>query len=231
MLKGILIIFYLVILHTFSYSQQVDYNKIIIPEDITVDDFSERLVQLAWKNHPANKMVIRDREIAQISLTQQKWSWLNQISATGNLNEFTVNPDPGNNILFPRYNFGVSVPLGIFLNTPTNTKIARNELEKADLAIKQQKLILRNQVLKAYQNYLMYEQIYRLKSDLTEDEYANFLTVEEKFQDGSVSLEDYKMASKVYVSEMEAQIMAKNQLENAKLEIELLIGINLEEIL
>lgn len=211
--------------------QQIDYNKIIIPEEILVDDLGERLVQLAWKNNPSNLAVIKDNEIAQVVLVQQKWSWLNQITVAGNLNEFTVNPNPDNNILFPRYNFGVSIPIGIVVSNPTNTKIARRELEKSELAIKQQKLLIRNQVLSAYQDYLMYEQIYRFKSDLTEDVYADFLAVEQKFEDGEVTLEVYKATSKIYISQLEAKVMAKNQLESAKLAIELLIGVNLEEIL
>lgn len=211
--------------------QQIDYNKIILPEGINVTDFGEKLVQLAWKNHPSNQMVVKDYEIAKVSLTQAKWSWLSQISASGNLNEFTLNPDQNVNTFFPRYNFGVIIPLGIFMSVPTNTKIAEKELEKVDLEIKQQMLLLRNQVLQAYQNYLMYEQIFKLKSELIEDERSSFLTTEESFENGEATLEEYKAALRSYNTELEEHIKAKNSFENAKLELEMFIGVNLEEII
>jgi outer membrane protein TolC len=210
------------------YAQQIDHNNPILYKD-TTGGIGEKLVQLAWNNHPSNQMAIRDAEIARVSLTQAKWSWLDQIRATGNINEFTINPNPDNNLFYPRYNFSVSIPLGIFVFVPTNTNIAKKEIEKADLEIQQQKLTLRNQVLNAYQNYLMYEQILSLKRDLTEVEYANFLAIEDKFETGEVTLQEYKIASKEYSAELENQIITKNQLDNAKLELEMLIGINLEE--
>jgi outer membrane protein TolC len=214
-----------------AYCQEIDYNKIIIPAETNVSDFSEKLVQLAWNNHPSNQIILKDYEIAKVSLSQAKWTWMDQISASGNLNEFTLNPDQNLNTFFPRYNFGVTIPLGIFLNVPTNTKIAQRELEKVDLEIKQQKLLLRNQVLKAYQNFLMYEQILKLKSELLEDERSTYLTVEAKFENGEISLTDYKDALKDFNAELEEHIKAKNSYENAKLELELYIGLNLEEII
>lgn len=39
----------------FSYAQEVDYSKIIYPDSVEVPNFEERLVQLAWKNTPANR--------------------------------------------------------------------------------------------------------------------------------------------------------------------------------
>jgi len=228
------IIFALVTLFCSSIAglcQQVDYNKIILPQSVNTNDFGEKLVQIAWQNHPSNKLVTKDYEIAKVTLLQTKWSWLEQISASGNLNEFTLNPEQNSNLFFPRYNFGVTIPLGILVSVPTSTKIAQKETEKADLAIKQQKLVLRNLVLKAYHNYLMYEELLKIKSDLVEDEQASFLAVEESFQSGNVSLAEYKEALKAYNAELENQIRAKNDFENAKLEIEMYIGINLEEII
>lgn len=212
------------------FSQNIDYNKIILPEDAKTENFEEKLVRLAWQNNPQNSIIKKDYEIAEYEKSKATWSWLNQIRITGNLNELSINQNLESNILFPRYNFGVTIPLGIFIDNPKEASIARVEVEKADLSINAQKLLIRNQVLKAYQTYLMNEKIFKLRSDITEDEYANFLSIEEKFENGEVSLKDYKAASKSYNLELENRITAKSRYEISKLDLELLIGVPLEEI-
>jgi len=231
-MRKFFITFFLNIIVLFSvYGQQIDYAKIIVDENNINDDIREKLVQLAWKNHPMNQLIIKDYEIAKITLTQTRWSWLDQFGVQGNINEFTINPNPDINLFYPRYNFGVTIPLGILVTLPTSTKVANKELEKADLEIKQQMLITRNQVLKAYQNYLMYEQIYTLRSNIAEEEYANFLIIEEEFENGEVTLEKYREANNGYIIELEKRINAKNQLENAKLDLEMLIGVKFEDVI
>jgi len=231
-MRKFFITFFLNIIVLFSvYGQQIDYAKIIVDENNINDDIREKLVQLAWKNHPMNQLIIKDYEIAKITLTQTRWSWLDQFGVQGNINEFTINPNPDINLFYPRYNFGVTIPLGILVTLPTSTKVANKELEKADLEIKQQMLITRNQVLKAYQNYLMYEQIYTLRSNIAEEEYANFLIIEEEFENGEVTLEKYREANNGYILELEKRINAKNQLENAKLDLEMLIGVKFEDVI
>ncbi|MFT4847507.1 MAG: outer membrane protein TolC [Sediminicola sp.] len=212
------------------FGQSIDYNKIILPQDVKTEAFEEKLVRLAWNNNPQNSIIKKDREIAEYEKSMATWSWLNQIRITGNLNELSINQNLESNILFPRYNFGLTIPLGIFIDNPKTVAIANAEVEKASLEINSQKLFVRNQVLKAYQIYLMNEKIFKLRSDITEDEYANFLSIEEKFEKGEVSLEDYKAASKGYNLELENRITAKNKYEISKLDLELLLGMPLEEV-
>jgi outer membrane protein TolC len=213
-------------------AQQVDYNKVILPETVKTEDFGEKLVQLAWKNMPSNAVLQTTKEVAELRVTQAKWSWLDQIRATGNLNEFTINPDanPNGNNFFPRYNFGVAIPLGIFISTPTESRIAMKQLKVSEYQINQQKLTVRKSVLTAYQNYLMFDEILKIKTDLVEDEYANLLVMEEKFQKGEVTLEQYKAVSRTYNLEVEEKIQTNNRLQNAKLELEMLIGMRLEDV-
>ena len=74
------------------------------------------------------------------------------------------------------------------------------------------------------------QNIFKIKSDLTEDEYSSFLAVEEKFENGEVTLEEYKRASRSYNLELESKMMASTRLEQAKLEIEMWIGVKLEDV-
>ena len=43
-------------------AQSIDYNKIIVTEQVTAISFEEKLVQLAWRNHPSNKVVTQKVE-------------------------------------------------------------------------------------------------------------------------------------------------------------------------
>jgi outer membrane protein TolC len=224
-----------VILVAFGFAvraQQIDYNKIILPESIKTADFEEKLVQLAWQNMPMNSILENNKDIAELRTKLSKWSWLNNISARGNLNEFAVDPDasPTGANLFPRYNFGVMIPIGLFVSTPMESRVARKQEHNAQHQINLQKLAVRKQVLTAYNNYRMYEEIVKVKNDLVEDEYTNMLAVEEKFQKREISLEQYRAVSRTYNLEVEEKIKANNQLQNAKLELESLIGMRLEDV-
>ena len=213
-------------------AQPVDYKKVILPSNVSTTDFGERLVQIAWQNYPENAQFKSDIESAELNLKNARWNWLNQIRISGNLNEITIDQDlvTENNLFFPRYNIGLTIPLGIFVNSPTNSRIAKKELDKTNLALKKQMLTIREEVLKAYQDYLMFQDIYKIKNDLAEEEYSNFLTVEQSFQSGEASLSDYKEATKGYNLELESKIIAQNRLIKAKLTLEKWIGIKLEDV-
>jgi outer membrane protein TolC len=215
-----------------GYGQSVDYNKIVLPAEVKTDNMEERLVQLAWQNLPQSTVLENNRDIADMRSKIAKWSWLDNISARGNLNEFAINPDANPNVanFFPRYNFGVTIPLGVFVSTPIESRIAKKQVLNTEQQINQQKLQVRKLVLTAYNNYKMYKEIFKVKNELVEDEYANLLVMEEKFQKSQISIEQYKAVTRTYNLEIEEKIKAANQMENAKLEVEALIGMKLEEV-
>ena len=55
-------------------AQSVDYNKIIVTEQISAISFEEKLVQLAWQNHPSNKVAAQRVEQAQSQRAKAQWS-------------------------------------------------------------------------------------------------------------------------------------------------------------
>src|SRR5690606_29645732 len=56
-------IVFLLMLSSPLLGQNVDYNKIILPESSQTSEFEEKLVQLAWKNHPDNEALLREVSI------------------------------------------------------------------------------------------------------------------------------------------------------------------------
>jgi outer membrane protein TolC len=227
-----IILFIIISLYSIQFklfAQNIDYNKIILPIGLENLSFEEKLVQLAWSNHPDNKVVRLEKDISLSEAKQLKTEWLNQIRASGNLNEFTINPDATpNNFFLPRYNFSLTLPLGIIFQQPLNNKIANGEIAIANERINKQKIKVRYEVLEAYQDYILQKELYSIRNNLAEDEYTNLYSIESKFKKGEVSIEEYRTATKTYSNELEKKLNAKKNLEISKLKIESLIGIPLE---
>lgn len=220
-----------------GFAQNIDYDKIILPESITEADFGERLVQLAWQNNPANQELIEKKEAAKYDVDLAKWSWLRTITASGNLNEYTINPEkaqeqnPAFTPFFPRYNFGLTLSLGTIFLTPIETRAAKSNLRIADEVINQQKLALRAEVLTRYQDYLMNQKLFDVQSEVTEDEYAEFLLMEQNFKAGEVTLTNYKKSLNGYNTELIKRITLERDLKVAKIALEQMIGVKIEDII
>jgi outer membrane protein TolC len=213
--------------------QNVDYNKIILPESTQATEFEERLVQLAWRNHPSNEAVRREVNIAAYTVKQNNASWLERIVISGNVNEFTINKasDPfGRAAFFPKYNIGASVALGTFFTIPYNIKKSREALAISQAHVNTQKLTVRNTVLKLYNEYLMRERIYKLHSQALLDTETSHKLAEQRFRRGDIDFETYSQSVTAYSDIMVAQLQSERDFKNAKLDLEQWIGMRLEDV-
>ncbi len=86
-----IVLYLFVLIPVCSLAQSVDYNKIIVPDQVPSISFEERLVQLAWKNHPTNKAAMQKVEVAQAIKAKASWAWLDNFFVQANVNEFTGN--------------------------------------------------------------------------------------------------------------------------------------------
>ncbi|WP_315820632.1 TolC family protein [Paraflavitalea speifideaquila] len=78
-----------------------------------ITDIREKLVQLAMQN-PSFEIADRNVNVATYQLRRAKGTWFGVISASGNVNEYTINPKsaPSNQAtLYPKYNFSLNLPL------------------------------------------------------------------------------------------------------------------------
>lgn len=213
--------------------QNVDYNKIIPPESSQTVDFEEKLVQLAWRNHPTNEAVRREVHIAAYNLKQSNTSWLDNIRITGNLNEFTIDKasDPfGRAAFFPKYNISASVTLGTFFNVPYTIRRNKEALVITQANVNAQKLMVRNNVLKLYNEFLMRERIYKLQSQSLLDNETSHKLAEQRFRSGEIDFETYSVSVASYNDVMVAQLQAERDYKNAKLDLEQWIGMRLEDV-
>ena len=227
----ILVLF--LVLTTPLLGQNVDYNKIILPEGSQASEFEEKLVQLAWRNHPSNEALRREVNIASYDVRIANASWLENVRITANVNKFTLNKasDPfGRAAFYPRYNIGASITLGTFLVTPYTIKKNREIAMISQSNVNSQKLAVRNTVLKLYNDFIMLERIYKLHSQALLDNETSHKLAEQRFRRGEITFETYSLSLTTYNDVMVEQLQAERDYKNAKLDLEQWIGMRLEDV-
>ena len=229
----IVILFLVIAAPLVASGQNIDYNKVILPETSQASDFEERLVQLAWRNHPSNEAFRREVNIAGYNVKQSNASWLENIRVSANLNEFTINKasDPfGRAAFYPKYNFGASVALGTFFTIPYNIKKNKELLVISQANLNTQKLTVRNTVLKLYNEYVMRERVYKLQSQVLLDNETSHKLEEQRFRRGEITFDIYSQSLAAYNEAVVLQLQAERDFKNAKLDIEQWIGMRLEDV-
>jgi outer membrane protein TolC len=216
-----------------AFAQNVDYNKIILPESSQSSEFEEKLIQLAWRNHPDNEVLRRQVNIASYDVRQSNTAWLDNIHLTGNLNEFTINKqaDPfGRANFFPKYNIGASISLGTFFNVPYTIKKNKEALMISQANVNSKKLAVRNTVLKLHNEYVMRERIFRVQSQALLDTETSHKLAEQRFKRGEITFDVYALSLTAYNEIMIAQLQSERDFKNAKLDLEQWIGMRLEDV-
>lgn len=226
-------IIFLLVISVPLFGQNVDYNKIILPYNTESPEFAEKLVQLAWRNHPTNEIYRREVNIADYEVKQSNVQWLENIRVTGNINEFVLNPErdiAGRAAFFPRYNVSASISLGQFFNIPYNTRKAKETLMIRQANVNAQKLAIRNQVMKAYNEYVLREKIYKIQSQLLLDNETSHKMIEQRFRTGETNFETYAASLSNFSSLSISHLDAEKNFRNAKLDLEQFIGMRLEDV-
>lgn len=205
------------------------------PDMSTVARFKAKLVELALQ-HPKMKQYAVKKQINKYETNIAGSAWLNHFSAAGNLNEFTIKGSSGtnqNNAFFPRYNFGVMVPLGNLIKIPNDVKRVRAEKKLLETEQESDALTVKAQVLELYEEYAANKQLFELHLPLVEDALLNYTQMEEKFRAGdeTVSIELYKESYRAYNGEMAKKILLEKELRQSKLKLEEMVGTTLEQVL
>jgi outer membrane protein TolC len=226
-------ILFLVLISTSLLAQRIDYNSIILPSDAKEIEFSEKLVQLAWENNPDNQVLHHQVKAAEFGVKIANRTILNQILATGNLNEFNVNPPASAQfpIFYPRYNFGATISLGNLFSDPIKAKRAKEETEIAKQNVNSQKLKLRAEVLRRYQIYLTTSELLKIQTDALEDALASFSLVEQKFKNGSATIAEFNNMLENLNTRKIQKLTSERDFNISKIDIEELIGIKLEDVI
>lgn len=213
--------------------QTIDYNRIILPENLSSISFEEKLVQLAWKNQPTGKELLQNVKMYGREKKLASLSWLDNLTGTFNANQFTL--DPTSDVLnrsafYPKYNFSLRVTFGTFFLTPIQTKIANDRIITGEHQVNQLKISLRSQVLSNLELFMERYKVFRLRDRMKEDFLVLYRDAEKKFSNGEIKLDQYQLASQAYYGQAEAVISASSLFKQTKIALEALIGLQLEDI-
>lgn len=201
----------------------------------SVDDslaLGEELVLLAWNNYPANETLRFAVKQEEETVTQARWDWLNDLSASFNLNEGNLNPEAtgdNTNRFFPRYNFRFSLSVGTFVNTPSKVRRAKLGREIAEEMVGEQQLRMRREVLSRYYNYLYNINMLKLKMQAYQDVYSSYASATQSFTNGEIGLDEYNQALSAKNQAQEGRLEAERTLLLSKLSLEELLGMTLEQ--
>lgn len=190
----------------------------------------ERLVQLALTG-PVYSVSTHQIRFAEYNLTRAKRTWLNLLSISADYNDQTFAKPQAFGYVYPKYFFGLTIPIGLFFTMGPDIQ---KERENVAIAHDNQEVLareIRADVLSKYAQYKSYGTLVTLQTNVVDDEEALRKQVEKKFQDGNISIEEYNLANKTYGDDLTKKLNLQLQEELIKIEIEKIIGVNLESVL
>lgn len=211
------------------HAQSLDRYWIIPPDSVQDLPLEEKLVRLAWNNYPANRMM--EHQVAQSEelVLQNRKAWFNPVTVMLNYGEPHLNPDFQQNF-FPRYNLGVMLNVGSFLATPNKIREAQQGVNIAQSNLETQKHTLRAEVLRRYFEYRKQLERYKIYTQNLEDANANYVSANQKYRRGEISLDVFNANQMAYNAARIDQIEAEGEMLIAKAGVEELIGIRLEDV-
>lgn len=218
-------------------AQPVDYNKIIPPASAVDLNFSERLVQLAWENYAVNRAFDIDVLSAEKSIKLAKLAWWELLSMQLNINARTIEtfgdfslPDQNENQFFPWYNVGINISPSKFFTNPAKVQMAELQYQLSLEALNAQKLRLRAETLTRYELYKHNLEVVKAVSENYELANSTFILLREQFNKGEATFNDFNSATQARINALTGKFGAEMQFNIAKIALEELIGMKLEEV-
>jgi len=201
-----------------------------------VDDtvIENRLVELALAQ-PNYEQTLYQQKIFEYQLKKQRNAWLNllTLSTTYNDQSFAKPSTPNGTTayVYPKFYLGVTIPLGLIFLNGTDVKMTKQSELMAKSQQQELAKSIKASVLSNYKQYKANEKLLIMQNQAVDDQQAAFLSAEQKFRNGTVTLEAYNEASQKYNDEVVKVINLQLQEDLIKVELERLIGRRLEDVL
>ena len=192
-------------------------------------EIKNRLVALALKN-PAFTADDAAIEIAVLNRKKANTSWLSSVSLGGNINEFVINNSPAG-VFYPKYNFGVLVPLDIYSRNKNERKVGDQNIIIAHAAKEQRMNEIKAETLIRYENYKEQKELVNLEKITVDNNYSDYLAAQTNYAGGSITVDVLNKIYQGYVSEQFRLVTLKKQLNVAIIQLEEIIGVTLSKAL
>lgn len=197
----------------------------------SIQQIEAKLIELAFKG-PRVSSSKHQNKINELQLKRARNAWTNLLTVSANYNDISLsqNNQVNQNVVFPKYFFGLTIPIGTLLSR-TEIKSAKEQIEISKNNQESQERALTKEVLSLFYQYQNYRQQILLQNEIIDDESTAFLKAEQKFRDGEINIEQYNTASKLYNEEKVKLLNLKLQQALIKLDIEEIIGVKMDSII
>jgi outer membrane protein TolC len=205
-------------------------NSGILRSD-SIFNVRERLVELAMSG-PILEIANRNVEIANQQLGRTKATVLNQLTVSANLNEFSIqggSTDVAN--LFPRYNIGLQLPLGLFFTQGRDVKIAYQKIGISEADRSRLFAEVKADVLRLYEDYLMYSSLLVIHTKAASENYIRYIQIESDFEAGDATEDEYIEALRKYKEVQTDKISTQRDKEATRIALEKYILVPLEDVI
>ena len=206
-----------------------------ISTDLADTANENKLVMLALQG-PEYDASIHKSKADELELRRAKATWLNLLSISTNYNDQsfakkTSGTGGTNNIVYPKYYFGITIPLGIIFSQGNTVKLARESIAQG----KDQQEILARQikanVLSKYKEYKLLSALIEMESETINDVQANFSQAEDNFRKGTITVESYMLVQRAKNDELSKVLNLQFRQDLIRLDIERMIGWPLDHVL
>lgn len=191
--------------------------------------YLEKLVATALENYPRTRNAVSRINIAESNVNKAKLNWLTPVSLS-----YVHSPENNLNVtnptFFSGYQVGVFFNIGNILQTPSNIKIAKEELKIAKNEIAEYNVTLSTEVKRRYFSYLQAVKTVQITSKSALDAETNLVLMKYKFEKGELELNNYNNALDRVGSNNQAKVAAEANLLITKASLEELLGVKLEAI-
>ncbi len=215
---------------------QLDAQKLVAPLDSQAVDFQEYLVQLAWLNSPDGHVALHEVLNAKDKAKNTKIEWLRDIQASFNLNEANLRSKQdtnggADNIFFPRYNFGLNFSPYNILSQKEKNKISKRDIKIAEEKVLAKKMAIRAETLARYAQFKMAQNVLLARRQVEQETKSTYVLIEQQYRTDEKTFEEYSTASTTYYQAQEARIRSENEVLQAQIRLEEVIGLFWSQIL
>lgn len=201
-----------------------------INRDLSDTANENRLVELALQG-PEYDLTVHQNVIDDLTLKKTKTTWLDLLSVSTNYNDQTFAKTTNAAYVYPKYFFGITIPLGIIFSQGNSIKTAR---ESVKLGKDQQEITartIRANVLSRYANYKHFTLLIEMEGEIVNDVQANYSQAETNFSKGAISVDSYILVQREKNDEMTKVMNLQLQQDLARIDIERMIGVPLYQVL
>ena len=202
-------------------------HHILLP-DSTVEN---RLVALALQA-PRYDALGHQVNVTKYQLSMARKAWFNLLAFSVNYNDQTfakaqtTATSPA--YVYPKYFFGLTIPVGLFFTMGPQIHAARENVMIAQDNQEELARTIRMDVLSKYKTYKNYEALILLQNTIVVDNQAALSQIEQKFRDGTASIDQFNTANRGFSDEKAKLLNLQLAQDLVRLDIERMIGASLD---